>query len=272
MAGLQNSLNAILARYTPQERLQHDPLQFPHRYSNKADIEITAFLSALYAFGNVSQILSTIEKILKILGPKPYEFISNFNFNKDSHKFSSIIHRWIRGEDLGALLYLLQQVILKHGSLYNIFLAEYAPNHITIRPALLALNKQLLNFPPPHPTAHNTKGFRFFFADPGNGSPCKRWNLFLRWMVRREEGLDLGLWKDISPSKLIIPLDTHIARIGRHLKLTNKTTPSWEMAEDITKYLAKLDPNDPVKYDFALCHFGISGDFSKNENLQLLHV
>lgn len=265
MAGLQNRLNAILAKYSPKERLLHDPLQFPRRYSDKADIEIAAFLSALYAFGNVAQILATLEKIFNILGSKPYKFICDFNFNKDSHKFNSIIHRWIRGGDLASLIFLMQQAVLKHGSLYNIFLAEYDTGHLTIRPALAAFNKTLLKFQPPDPAAHRTKGFRFFFADPASGSPCKRWNLFLRWMVRKEKGLDLGIWDAIPSSKLIIPLDTHIARIGRHLHLTTRANPSWSMAEEITNSLAKFDSADPVKYDFALCHFGISGDFAQGE-------
>lgn len=129
---------------------------------------------------------------------------------------------------------------------------------------MLAFNKTLLAFSEPTANVFRTKGFRFFFADPASGSPCKRWNLFLRWMVHKEKRLDLGLWNGILPSKLIIPLDIHMSRTGRHLGLTNQTAASWKMAEEITNSLAKFDPEDPVKYDFALCHFGISGYFAMN--------
>ena len=258
---LQDTLEDILATYTPKERLGFDPLQFPHRFRDPADIEIAAFLSALFAFGNVKQILATLEAVFKILGDHPVLFIKNFYFNKDSSIFDSITHRWIRGKDLAHLISLLQHVLLKHRSLYNLFLAGYSQTDNTIRGGLLSFNNTLLSFSYPAAHAYNTKGFRFFFADPASGSPCKRWNLFLRWMIRDEKGLDFGLWKGIQPSKLIVPLDTHIAKIGQHLGLTSKKSPSWKMAEEITDSLKKFDKNDPVKYDFALCHFGISKDF-----------
>lgn len=260
---LKKILDEILVKYAPKERLEFDPLQFPHRYKETKDIEAAAFLSALFAFGNVTQILSILETIFKILGKHPADFIINFDFKNNAPKFNAINHRWIRGKDLAALLFLLQQVYLKHGSLHHLFLSGYKSGHTSIRPALSYFNHALSDFTPPLPESYKTKGFRFFLADPLSGSPCKRWNLFLRWMVRKENGLDLGLWNKIPTSKLIIPLDTHIARIGCYLGLTHRTTPSWTMAEEITNSLAKFDKDDPVKYDFALCHFGISKDFAR---------
>lgn len=258
---LKARLDAILARYGPDRRLTHDPLQFAHRYRDPADQEVVGFLAALYAYGNVVQILGTVEAILSVLGPRPAQFVKRFDPARDGPRFAPIGHRWTRGEDLAALLDILRHTLARHGSLRRLFLAGHDPLAPTIRPALAAFAHALRSIAGRE--ARRSRGLGFFLADPMSGSPCKRWNLFLRWMVRRKPGLDLGLWPEIPPSKLVIPLDTHIARIGRNLRLTRRKSPSWAMAEEITRALARLDPADPLKYDFALCHFGISRDFYK---------
>lgn len=273
---LRCKLESILASYTSQERLKYDPLQFVHKYLDPKDQEVVGFLAAQYAYGNVSQIITAIKKILDLLGKNPAGFVLNFNIKKDSKLFDKIVHRWTKGEDLSLLLYVLQQAIIKYGSIQNLFLLGYDSSHPTIKKALSAFVKVLFVDKVINKGGNKinnkiiaNKGFSFFMPDPESGSPCKRWNLYLRWMVRYEKGLDLGLWDKISPSKLIIPLDTHIARIGKEIGLTTLKTPSWRMAEEITNSLAKFDQNDPLKYDFALCHYGISKDFSKNKDIKV---
>ncbi|MEE9614775.1 MAG: DUF2400 family protein, partial [Thermodesulfobacteriota bacterium] len=140
----------------------------------------------------------------------------------------------------------------------------YSPEDKSVKEALISFSERALGLktdgiygPGPLPSLPSGAGVRFLFPSPEGRSPCKRLNLFLRWMVRRGDGLDFGLWKGVSPSKLIIPLDTHIARISRYLGLTSRNSADWAMAEEVTDSLRKLDPLDPTKYDFSLSRLGI---------------
>ena len=156
---------------------------------------------------------------------------------------------------------MMRQMIEEHGSIGGFFKVGYQDDDENIKDALASFTKRalLLGSAGLYGTKKIPKKayLRFFFPSPSSGSACKRLNLYLRWMVRRGDNIDLGLWKDIPPSKLIIPLDTHIARISRLIGLTAKKSPGWSMAEDITESLRRLDPKDPIKYDFAICRLGI---------------
>jgi uncharacterized protein (TIGR02757 family) len=170
-----------------------------------------------------------------------------------------MVHRWTRGRDLVALLWIIRQMLERSGSIERFFVegldasdpdVERALNSFSYRALSLDLRAAYGRRPPVR------GGVRYFFPRPSAGSACKRLNLFLRWMVRRDE-VDLGVWASIPPSKLIVPLDTHVIRLGRCLRLTRYTSPGWRMASEITASLRAIDPDDPVRFDFSLCHVGM---------------
>jgi uncharacterized protein (TIGR02757 family) len=168
------------------------------------------------------------------------------------------VHRWTRGADLVALLWMLCQMIEQSGSIERFFLAGYSPDAEDVGRALDSFSARALalDMRRAYGRVPRRPGVCYFFPRPSAGSACKRLNLFLRWMVRDDE-VDLGVWQRVAPSKLIVPLDTHVIRLGRCLRLTRYTSPGWKMAADITASLRALNPDDPVKFDFSLCHVGM---------------
>ena len=170
-----------------------------------------------------------------------------------------MVHRWTRGRDIVALLWLLRQMLDRSGSMERFFLEGYDPAAIGHRRALdsFSCRALALDLRAAYGAASASRGgVRYFFPRPSAGSACKRLNLFLRWMVRRD-AVDLGVWTSVSPAKLIVPLDTHVIRLGRCLRLTRYTSPGWRMAPEITASLRAIDPDDPVRFDFSLCHVGM---------------
>ncbi len=172
--------------------------------------------------------------------------------------FADVVHRWTRGPDLVALLWIIKQMIDRSGSIENFFIEGYDPEAEDIEGALDSFSARALalDLRAAYGKVPKRPGVCYFFPRPSAGSGCKRMNLFLRWMVRRD-ALDLGVWTRVSPAKLVMPLDTHVIRVGRCLRLTRRVSPGWPMARDITASLRRLDADDPVKYDFALCHLGM---------------
>ncbi len=242
--------------------LESDPLSFVHRYSASEDREVVGLIASSLAYGRVAGIKNSVEKVLAVMEGGPARFVTGFRPHQDGKLFEGFRHRFNTGDDITCLLYFARQMIETSGSIGGFFMRGYSPCQRNIKEALTAFSESVLSLDtariygsrgglPPG------AGVRFFFPSPAGGSPCKRLNLYLRWMVRRGDGLDFGIWKDVSPSKLVIPLDTHIARIAAYLGLTTRKSRDWKMAEEITSSLAVLDPQDPVKYDFALCRLGI---------------
>jgi uncharacterized protein (TIGR02757 family) len=185
---------------------------------------------------------------------KPYEFVKSFDYDKDHSLFESIKHRFYTADDIAVLFHTLRRVYENYGSLKYLFMLYFFSTEEHLKHSISFFSKNMLHLCAEKKQISN--GLKFMFPDPLKGSACKRTNLFLRWMVRKDS-LDLGLWEDIPKNKLVIPVDTHIARIARELKLTKRKNVSWLMAEEITDNLRKYNPKDPVKYDFSLCHIGI---------------
>ncbi|MCU0332048.1 MAG: TIGR02757 family protein [Ignavibacteriaceae bacterium] len=235
-------------------RIEPDPLQFPHLFKDEKDIEVMAFIASVFAYGNVKQIINSLNKFLLVCDNKPYRYIRNFNKQKSSQQLS-LTHRFYSSRDVIQLFELLNLAYKEFGSLKNIFLSGYIETDTNVKNAVTNFSNYFLQ-KAKKDFGKMSRGLIFMFPLPEKGSACKRMNLFLRWMVRKDE-LDFGLWKEIPTSKLIIPVDTHIARICKELKLTKRKNVSWNMAEEITNNLKKYDSNDPVKYDFALCHIGM---------------
>jgi len=246
--------------------LESDPLVFVHNYTEQLNQEIVGLLASSLAYGRVDTIKKSIKKILSIMelspkGPSPSEYVAALDPKKEIKRFTGFKHRFNDGRDVLCLLYIMRQMIEKNGSIGAFFSAGYNPEDPNIKNALTSFTERALTLD--SAGLYGTKKIpkkaylRFFFPSPTSGSACKRLNLYLRWMIRRGDKLDFGLWKDIPPSKLIIPLDTHIARISGLIGLTTRKSPGWSMAEEITESLKRLDPADPVKYDFAICRLGI---------------
>lgn len=233
--------------------LKEDPVWYVHQYKDPHDREIVGLLSALLAFGQVKSIHASVKKVLDILGASPYQTILSFD-PKAILKPSLTGHRWVRKEDLFLLFSILRRVLEKNGSLKNLFLKGYSAREDHIEKALNHFVGVLLK---EEKESLKRRGFRFLLSSPRDGSPCKRLNMFLRWMVRPADGIDLGLWPEVSPSKLIIPLDTHIHQFAKKYRLSRYKNPNWKMACDVTRFLKTIDPKDPVKYDFAVCHYGM---------------
>ncbi|HSB36675.1 MAG TPA: TIGR02757 family protein [Thermoanaerobaculia bacterium] len=235
-------------------RLDSDPLEFPHRYDDRADREIVAFLAASLAFGRVSSIKASVEAVLSPLGPRPAAFLDAWD-ERPIPALSGFVHRWVRGEDVEALLLMVKRARRAHGSLGAVFAAGDDGSADFVA-ALSAFYERLLLLS--SRDGRPSRGLRFLAASPKRGSACKRAHLFLRWMVRSADP-DLGLWTGgrFSPARLLLPMDTHVHRISRYLGLTSRRTADLSAAREATSFLSRLSPLDPVGYDWALSRLGI---------------
>jgi uncharacterized protein (TIGR02757 family) len=240
------------------EHVVSDPIWIVRRFTRREDQEVVAFCAAALAFGRVQSVLNSIEGLLAVMGPRPAAYVRNFQPARDRAALSHLVHRWTRGVDLAALVWVLRQMIDANGSIEAYFAEALDSAHETVEPALDSFSRRAcaLNLKDVYGRVPAKPGVHYFFTQPSRGGACKRLNLFLRWMVRRD-AVDLGVWKRVRPAQLIVPLDTHVIRVGRCLRLTRYISPGWRMAADITNSLRALDPDDPVKYDFSLCHIGM---------------
>ena len=203
--------------------------------------------------------IQSIESLLAVMGPHPAQFVRRFEPVRDSARIEPLVHRWIRGRDLVALLLILQRMLKERGSIEAFFMAGDDEISSDVSQALDDFCRRALDTD--FREAYGRRlprrpGVCYFFPRPSAGSACKRLNLFLRWMVRKD-AIDLGVWNRLSPSRLVVPLDTHVIRLGRCLQLTRYKSPGWKMAADITASLRQLDPLDPIRFDFSLCHVGM---------------
>jgi uncharacterized protein (TIGR02757 family) len=235
-----------------------DPIQIVRRFARPDDREVVGFIAASLAFGRVTSVIQSIERVLAIAGPHPALYVRCFDTVRERASLQTVVHRWTRGVDLVALISVMRQMIDRSGSLEGFFVDDHVASAEDVEPALDSFSRRAmaLDLEPAYGRVPRRPGVCYFFPRPSAGSGCKRLNLFLRWMVRRDQ-LDLGVWSRVSPSQLIVPLDTHVIRVGRCLGLTRYASPGWPMARDITASLRRIDRDDPVKYDFALCHLGM---------------
>ena len=265
----RRQVNSPLARAELKARLDEqyrqfnndavtDPIQIVRRYSRPADQEIAGFCAAALAFGRVQSVINSIEGLMTVMGDSPSAYVRAFEPARDRRSLDHLVHRWTRGIDLAALVWLLRQMLESDGSIEGFFVSAADPDAETIEDALDAFSRRAcaLDRRAVYGTTIRRPGVSYFFARPSSGGACKRLNLFLRWMVRRD-AVDLGVWTRVRPAQLVIPLDTHVIRLGKCLQLTRYSSPGWRMAADITASLRRIDPLDPVRYDFSLCHLGM---------------
>ncbi len=248
-------LDDLVEQFETPDFIKDDPVQFPHRYTKKQDIEISGFISSAFAYGSRKKIIENLSSIHEILNENPYEFIINFDIDRDVEFFKGFCYRFTGEQDILNLIYCLSATYKKFDSLEDAFLQGFNPKDQNIKNALINFVNLLRKQIPCGDIC--LKSFAHLIPSPENGSACKRLNLFLKWMIRKKP-VDLGIWQRIPPSKLIIPVDVHVARVSTAWGLSERKAADWKKAEEITEKLKEFDPKDPVKYDFALFGAGIN--------------
>jgi uncharacterized protein (TIGR02757 family) len=254
---LSAALDRLYGDYNREDSAA-DPVHLVRPFPDPADREIAGFCAAALAFGRVASVINSIQTLFRIMGPHPFEYVRSFDPAAAHPELRAMVHRWTRGVDLAALLWILRQMIEEAGSVECFFACGLGPEDADVGPALDTFSRRALalDLRRAYGRVPTRAGVCYFFPRPSAGSACKRLNLYLRWMVRDDE-VDLGVWRLVTPSRLIVPLDTHVIRLSRCLRLTRYTSPGWKMAADITASLRRLDPGDPVRFDFSLCHVGM---------------
>ena len=251
-AELKEFLDAKVEEYNHPSFLEDDPLQIPHRFTQKEDIEISAFLTATIAWGNRKSIINNATRLMELMGHTPHDFIMNHS-EKDLEHLSPFVHRTFNSVDLGYFVTSLRNIYSNHGGLETVFTRHQTKN--SMQPAISKFKEVFFELPHEHRTQKHV-------SDPNKGSAAKRINMFLRWMVRdNSTGVDFGLWKDIEPAKLSCPLDVHSGNVARKLKLLKRKQNDAKALLELDKNLRKLDSNDPIKYDFALFGLGVFEKF-----------
>jgi uncharacterized protein (TIGR02757 family) len=258
---LRQPLERLYREFDYATRVELDAIRFPLRYATPPDRELVALLSSCLAYGRVDLFSAELEGVLARMGPSPAAFVSAFDPRRDAVAFEDFWYRFNRPRDLVAFCIAARDLLSRYGTLEKCFLAGDPDQAASIGPALERFSRAFLDadLREVFPRGRVSRGYRHLFPLPSLGGPCKRLNLFLRWMVRREAP-DFGLWTSVSPARLVMPIDTHIENICRSIGLTTRRSRNWRMAEEITTRLAAIDADDPVKFDFALCHKRMSGD------------
>lgn len=252
---LKKLLEETHERFVHSNEVMNDAITPALKYMRANDREFAAFICAVLAYGKVSHIQASVQKVLEPLGKKPIEYLLGLNHREMKRMYKNWSHRFNSSNDIVLLLSLLQQIYSRYHSLEN-FVAPNAsePVHELLERFISKMTK--LSPTPFSKFPQEGASFWFFLPRPSRGSACKRLNLFLRWMVGTSE-MDLGLWTTYSKANLLIPVDTHVLRQAQSLRLTKRKTADWVTAAEITEKLRLLDPSDPTRFDFALCHIGI---------------
>jgi len=238
-------------QYNQPSFIINDPICVPHLFTKKQDIEIAGFFSSIFAWGNRTTIIQKAKELMQLMNMQPYEFC----LDHDPEKLRSLLqfkHRTFNATDLLYFIEFLKHHYTKHSSLEVAFTIHGE----TAEQMLTGFHHYFFSMEdvPPRTKKH--------VSTPEKNSTCKRLNMFLRWMVRQDDkGVDFGIWKSISPSQLICPIDIHVARVSRHFKLLQRKQTDWQAALELTDTLRQFDPNDPVKYDFALFALGVAERF-----------
>ena len=249
---LKEFLDDKVIQYNNPKFIESDPIQIPHQFSLKEDIEISAFLTATIAWGNRKSIIKNAENMMELLGNSPYDFV----LNHQQHHLDNVehfVHRTFNVDDFKYFITALKHIYKNHGGMENVF-----SKHTTSNSTQAAIHEfKKIFFEIPH--AQRTQKH---ISDPLNGSAAKRINMFLRWMVRNDKtGVDFGIWNGLSPAQLSCPLDVHSGNVARKLGLLTRKQNDAKALAELDENLRKMDKNDPVKYDFALFGLGVFEGF-----------
>lgn len=254
---LKEFLDEKVEQYNSKSFIAPDPISIPHLYSKKEDIEISGFLVATIAWGKREMIIKNGKQLMEMMDNSPFDFVNNYNEASDFKYIQNFKHRTFNSQDLNYFIKALQYCYKKHNGIESVFNSFITPESNTIKEAIIGFRSVFFEL-------NKEEKFRTFkhVSNPAKNSAAKRINMFLRWMVRNDnKGVDFGIWKSISPSILSCPLDVHSGNVARSLNLINRKQDDWKSLTELDNNLRKLDPIDPVKYDFALFGLGINEQF-----------
>jgi uncharacterized protein (TIGR02757 family) len=254
---LKQTLDLALDEFVKSGEVLSDALEPALRYNDWHDRELSAFICAVIAYGRVEHIKKSIHRILDPMGSHPHQWLMTSSENDLIDLTQPWAHRFNSNADMLLLLKILKKIYVRYGSLEACFSAQPVSNAFQLIENFVTGVESLLN-EDLGGSPRTNESFWFFLPKPSRGSACKRMNLFLRWMIGRGP-LDFGLWTKFTPAILVIPLDVHVLRQARSLRLTRRKQADWIAAEEVTRALRHLDPDDPVQFDFALCHLGMRG-------------
>ena len=252
---LKDFLDRKVEEYNRPAFIQDDPISIPHLFKKQQDIEIAALFASIFAWGNRTTIIQKSMELMRLMEMHPHDFIMNAR-ETDLKRLKSFKHRTFNTTDLLYFVEFLQYHYSKHPTLEHAFTQSMRKRDENIENALNGFYQYFfsLEYVPSRTKKH--------IASPAKKSTCKRLNMFLRWMVRKDnKGVDFGIWKNISPAQLICPIDVHVARVAKRFELLNRKQTDWMAAVELTGMLKALDPLDPVKYDFALFGLGVIEKF-----------
>jgi len=253
-AEIQKILNQKVKQYNRLEFIQKDPICIPHQYKKQQDIEIAAFFASIFAWGNRTTIINKSNDLLTRMDNAPHDFCMNHS-PKELKKMIGFVHRTFNDTDALYCIEFFKHHFSNHQSLETAFFQ----NQITkekIKNVQAALTHFQSYFMSLEDAPRRTQKH---VSSPVSGSTCKRLNMFLRWLIRKDQqGVDFGIWNSIKPSELIMPIDVHVARVSRNLGILNRPQTDWLAALELTEYCRTLDAKDPVKYDFALFSLGVT--------------
>jgi uncharacterized protein (TIGR02757 family) len=261
---LGERLEELYRTYGP-ETSQSDPIGLLARYRAPEDLEVAGWIASAFAYGRVETIRANVTRLLDALGPSPARELDRAGDLRSfaRERLRGFRHRFHGAADAAALFHAIREArVAGAGTLRSFFEGEFRAEEPDVSRLLSRVSRRLLALD--YRAATGRRGLpedspvRFFFPDPASGSACKRWHLYLRWMVRKDR-LDFGLWSGIPTDRLLIPTDTHVHLVSRRLGLTRRRTPDGEAARQITGRLKRFDPRDPVRFDYALCRIGIFG-------------
>ncbi|PWH87127.1 TIGR02757 family protein [Brumimicrobium oceani] len=247
---IKDLLNVKVEQFNTVDFIKDDPVLLPHRFRKKQDIEIIGFIVALIAWGKRKMIIDNGNKLIEIMNHGPYDYVMNYETGMLSEK--AFVHRTFNTDDLDFVLRALKNCYSQHESLESWF--ELKPSESGVKQRIINFRKAFFE------TSHQQRSEKHI-ANPAKGSAAKRINMFLRWMVRKDDnGVDFGIWNTIGMNELNVPLDVHTGNVARTLGLITRKQDDWKALEELMENLRKMDANDPCKYDFALFGLGVSGE------------
>ena len=252
LAKLKEFLDKKVAVYNQPSFISYDPVCIPHLFKKKQDIEIAAFFAAIFAWGNRTTIINKSKELMQLMDMAPYDFILNHSENDLQH-FLTFRHRTFNTTDLLYFIHFFKHHYSLHKSLESAFTLGMRKDDSNMENGLNGFHHYFFSI---EDVPARTKKH---IAAPERNSTCKRLNMFLRWMVRKDkQGVDFGIWKNIKPSQLVCPVDVHVARVAKKFNLLQRKPVDWLAAVELTEQLLRFDENDPVKYDFALFGLGVA--------------
>ena len=250
---LRRRLDDLSEKIDAATHRKNDPVSLAWSYTHEADQELAALVAASVAYGRVALVRDAGKRIMAPLGPSPMETLLALEPGELSTIYEGYVYRMTRAEDVVDMLCGVRQMVANHGSLHDGYLSQDGETHLERASGFIRELREGRLRP------DCERGLKYLLTDPGDGSTAKRMHLFFRWVARPKDAIDLGLWEDVSAADLIMPLDTHTSRLGRYLGLCSRKATDLKTAIEVTESLKRLDPDDPLRFDFPLCHLGISG-------------